>query len=242
MAQAKPYQPLALRLLHGAIAALIMIAIATGVVIYNVYDGRIGHLPIPTVPRIMGIHKLFGRAFLLVMPFFALYSFHSGRRRLIQADSIQQISGVGKPIWWYSLHRIVNTLLLLGAAFALGSGREMDEGWMARGELTHVWYTLHLASWVVIAGCLATHLLMSIRIGGVPLLMSMIQIKYRANDRPSLQLQAVRSWFSPQWVVAFLKTHLSVQKHNIGLLSVELLVMLGTLFAWISLIPHRGIW
>lgn len=241
MAQAKPYQPLALRLLHGAIAALIILAIATGILIYNIYDGRIGHLPIPTVPRIMGIHKLFGRAFLLVMPFFALYSFHAGRRRLLQADSIQQMSVVGKPIWWYSLHRIVNTLLLLGAAFALVSGREMDEGWMSRGELTHVWYTLHLTSWVVIVVCLATHLLMSARIGGVPLLLSMIDIKYRAYDRPSVLLQAVRSWLSPKWVVAFLKTHLSVQKHNFILLGAELLVILGTMFAWFSLIPHRGV-
>ena len=134
---------MALRLLHGAIAALIILAIATGVVIYNIYDGHIGHLPIPTVPRIMGIHKLFGRAFLLVMPFFALYSFHAGRRRLLQADSLQQLAVVGNPIWWYSLHRIVNTLLLLGATFALVSGREMNEDWMRQGELTHLWYTLH---------------------------------------------------------------------------------------------------
>lgn len=240
MTQEKPYQPLALRLLHGAIAALIMLAIVTGVVIYNVYDGRIGHLPIPTIPRIMGIHKLFGRSFLLIMPFFALYSFHAGRRRLIQADSIQQLSITGKTIWWYSLHRIVNTLLLLGAAFALVSGREMDEGWMSRGELAHVWYTLHLASWVIITICLATHLLMSVRIGGVPLLLSMIHFKYRSYDRPLVLLQTVQSWFSPNRAIAFLKAHLSVQKHNIVLLGAELLVMLGTLFAWVSLIPHRG--
>lgn len=240
MAQAKPYQPLALRLLHGAIAALIMIAIVTGIVIYNVYDGRIGHLPIPIIPRIMGIHKLFGRAFLLIMPFFALYSFHAGRRRLIQSDSIQQMSAIGRPIWWYSLHRVVNTMLLLGASFALVSGREMDEGWMSRGELTHLWYTLHLFSWAVMTVCLATHLLMSIRIGGVPLLLSMIHIKYRSYDRPVVLLQAVRSWLSPKRAIAFLKVHLSVQQHNIALLVTELLVMLGTLLAWISLIPHRG--
>ena len=241
MPQAKPYQPLALRLLHASIAALVIFAIATGVVIYNVYDGRIGHLPIPTVPRIMGIHKLFGRAFLLVMPFFALYSFHTGRRRLLQADSIQQMSVIGKPIWWYTLHRMVNTLLLLGAAFALVSGREMNEGWLARGELTHLWYTLHLASWVVIVVCLAAHLLMSIRIGGAPLLLSIIHVKYRAYDRPSILLKSTRSWLSLKWIATFLKTHLLMQKHNVVLLGAELLVMLGTVFAWISLIPHRGV-
>lgn len=231
---------MALRLLHGAIATLIILAIATGVVIYNIYDGRIGHLPIPNVPRIMGIHKLFGRAFLLVMPFFALYSFHAGRRRLLQADSLQQLAVVGKPIWWYSLHRIVNTLLLLGATFALVSGREMNEDWMRQGELTHLWYTLHLASWVVIVLCLALHLLMSVRIGGVPLLLSMLHLRYRIYDRPSRWMRTVQSWLSPKGAVAFLKTHLSLQKHNLVLLGAELFIMLGIAFAWISLIPHRG--
>jgi Prokaryotic cytochrome b561 len=205
MAQAKPYQPLALRLLHGSLAALIILAILTGVAIYNIYDGRIGHLPIPAIPRIMGIHKLFGRAFLLVMPFFAMYSFDAGRRRLVQANSIAQLAGVGKPIWWYSLHRIVNTLLLLAATFALVSGREMEEGWLKQGELGHLWYTLHLASWVLMFGCLAVHLLMSARIGGVPLLLSIVDFKYRLGDRPSLLFQNLRSWVTPAKVVAMIK-------------------------------------
>ena len=239
MAQAKPYQPLSLRLLHGSITALIIMAIFTGVAIYNIYDGRIGHLPIPAIPRIMGIHKLFGRAFLLVMPFFALYSFHAGRRRLVQADSLQQLSVVGKPIWWYTLHRIVNTLLLLGSTFALVSGREMNESWLKQGELDHLWYTLHLISWVMVFGCLAIHLLMSARIGGMPLLLSMVDLKYRFGDRPSLLLQNLRLWFVPKQAVAFLKIHRS--QHNIILLGTELLVAIGIAFAWISLIPHHSI-
>lgn len=236
MSQAKPYQPLALRLLHGSIAALIILAIFTGVAIYNIYDGRIGHLPIPAIPRIMGIHKLFGRAFLLVIPFFALYSFQAGRRRLIQADSIEKLAGIGKPIWWYTLHRIVNTLLLIAATFALVSGREMDEGWLKQGELGHLWYTIHLSSWVMMFGCLAVHLLMSARIGGVPLLLSMVNLKYRFTDRPSLLLQNLRRWFDPKQAVALLKTHFL--GHNIVLLGAELLVAIGMIFAWISLIPH----
>ena len=237
MAQAKPYQTLALRLLHGSIAALIILAIFTGVAIYNIYDGRIGHLPIPAIPRVMGIHKLFGRAFLLVMPFFALYSFYPGRRRLVQADSVSQLAGVGKPIWWYSLHRIVNTFLLLAATFALVSGREMEEGWLKQGELGHLWYTLHLSSWVMMFGCLAVHLLMSARIGGVPLLLSIVDLKYRFSDRPSLLLQNLRLWFAPAQAVASIKNHISAS--NIILLVAELVVAIGTVFAWISLIPHR---
>ena len=240
MSQTKPYQPLAFRLLHGLIGVLILIAIATGVLIYNAYDGRIGHLPIPTVPKIMGIHKLFGRIFLLGMPIFALYSFHVGRRRLLQPDSIQQLSVANKPIWWYTLHRFVNTFLLLAATFALVSGREMDEGWMARGELTHLWYSLHLASWAIMAVCIMAHLLMSIRVGGIPLLLSVLHLRSRAYDRLSLLIQSMRSWISPKWIVTFLKSHFSLLRDNLVLLGVELIVMLGTLFAFISLIPHLG--
>jgi putative effector of murein hydrolase LrgA (UPF0299 family) len=237
MAQAKPYQPLALRLLHGSIAALIILAIFTGVAIYNIYDGRIGHLPIPTIPRIMGIHKLFGRAFLVVMPFFALYSFQAGRRRLVQADSIAQLAGVGKPIWWYSLHRIINTLLLLAATFALVSGREMDESWLKQGELGHLWYTLHLVSWVIMFGCLAVHLLMSARIGGFPLLLSIVDFKYRFNDRPSSLLQNLRLLFVPAQITSIIKNHIA--SNNMVLLVAELMVAIGTVFVWISLIPYR---
>lgn len=240
MAQSQPYQPLAFRILHGAIAALIIIAILTGVVIYNVYDGRIGHLPIPVVPKIMGIHKLFGRAFLLAMPFFALYSFDAGRRRLIQENLIKQIQAVGKPIWWYTLHRITNTLLLLTATFALVSGREMDEGWMSRGELTHVWYSLHLVSWVAIFACLATHLLMSARVGGIPLLLSILNLGHRTNDNPSILIKIIQSWLNPQRLINWIKKHILFQKQNPILLIIEILIMGGIAFSWISLIPHRG--
>lgn len=194
MPKTQPYQPLSFRILHGSIAGLVILALITGVLIYNAYDGRIGHLPIPTVPRIMGIHKLFGRAFLLVIPLFALYSFHAGRRRLLQADTVNQLQSIGKPIWWYSLHRIVNTLMLLAATFALISGRQMEEGWLKSGDLTQVWYSLHLASWVIMALCLGMHLLMSFKVGGLPLLLSIVQISSRLDDRPALWAKQFKHW------------------------------------------------
>jgi len=52
----------------------------------------------------MGIHQLFGRVFLLVIPFFALYSFDAGRHRLIQVDSLGRIKEIAKPIWWCTIH------------------------------------------------------------------------------------------------------------------------------------------
>ena len=239
MARSQPYQPLALRTLHGSIAALIIIALLTGVLIYNIYDHRLGHLPIIDVPRIMGIHKLFGRAFLLIIPFFALYSFDAGRRRLVQSDSLDRLKEIGLPIWWYTFHRIVNTFMLLGATLALVSGRIMDEGWMSRGELTHVWYSIHLISWVIMFGSLAIHLLMIARVGGVPLMLSIFQIAYRPNDRPSMLIKSFQSWFSPKRLINWLNSHLIIQKHNMMLLAIELMIMSGIIWAWISLIPHR---
>jgi hypothetical protein len=194
MPKSQPYQPLALRLLHAAIASLILLALITGLIIYNVYDGRIGHLPLPAIPRIMGIHKLFGRLFLLIIPVFALYSFHAGRRKLIQPDSLKSLKAVGKPIWWYTLHRLVNTLLLMAATLALVTGREMEEKWLKVGDLNHLWYSLHLASWVIIAICLVAHLLMIIKVGGVPLMLSILTIKYRSGDSPTTWAPKLRKW------------------------------------------------
>ena len=133
----------------------------------------------------------------------------------------------------------MNTLLLLGSTFALVSGREMNEGWLKQGELDHLWYTLHLISWVMVFGSVAIHLLMSARIGGMPLLLSMVDLKYRFGDRPSLLLQNLRLWFVPKQAIAFLKIHTS--QHNIILLGTELLVAIGIAFAWISLLPYHSI-
>ncbi len=148
----------------------------------------------------MGIHKLFGRLFLLGMPWFALYSFHAGQRRLLQANSLKKLKEVGTPIWWYSLHRLVNTLLLLAATFALVSGRQMDEGWMKSGDLTQLWYTLHLISWLVMFSGLVAHLLMCAKVGGMPLILSMVDLKYRPSDSPALWLRTIKSWMrQPHW-------------------------------------------
>jgi len=80
--------------------------------------------------------------------------------------------------------------MLLGATLALVSGRVMDEGWMRRGELTHIWYSVHLISWVVVFGSLAIHLLTIARVGGVPLMLSIFQIADRLHDRPSMLIKA----------------------------------------------------
>ncbi len=197
MSRSLPYQPLLLRLLHGATALLSILAIAAACLVYNTYDGRFLHLPLPQIPDIIGIHGTFGLLLLLVMPLFALYSFHPGQHRLIQPDSLKQISQLtqlGRPIWWYSLQRVVNTVMLIAVTFSLISGRMMKEEWLPAGQLDHSWYRLHVVGWIVLVICLAIHLLLGAKVGGLALFRSMVAWGWRADDAPTLWWSRVQQW------------------------------------------------
>lgn len=196
MPDSKPYQPSLLRFLHGVNALIALLAIITSFWVYNTFDGRLIKLPLPEINDIIGIHGTFGLAFLLMMPAFALYSFHVGHKRLVQSDSLAKLTQIGKPIWWYSLHRIVNTVMLIAATWALITGRMMKEEWLPTRELDQMWYQLHLAGWVILVVCLVMHLLMSIKVGGLSLIVSMFEFKYRPEDSPATWLQQIRSFFS----------------------------------------------
>jgi thiosulfate reductase cytochrome b subunit len=139
---------------------------------------------------------LLGLTFLLVMPALALYSFHVGQKRLVQADSFKQLTQVGQPIWWYSWHRIVNTGMLLAATFAVISGRMMKEEWLPTGDLNQLWYRLHLTAWLILVLSLIIHFLLGLKVGGLPLTLSMFKVKYRSNDAPSTWLPKIRSFLS----------------------------------------------
>jgi len=194
MPPSKPYQPLLLRLLHGANAAIALLAILTAFMVYNTYDGRFGKVPVPPIADIIGIHGTFGKLLLFgVMPTFALYSFLAGKKRLVQPDSFGKLTQLGKPIWWYSLHRIVNTLMLLALTFAIVSGSMVKEEWLPAGDLTQVWYYLHISGWVVLVSCLLMHLLMSAKVGGLPLILSMFDVAYRREDSPAAWWRKIRS-------------------------------------------------
>ncbi|MBD1810618.1 cytochrome b/b6 domain-containing protein [Microcoleus vaginatus DQ-U2] len=195
MAPSRPYQPLLLRLLHGVNAAIALLAILSAFMVYNTYDGRFGKVPVPQIADIIGIHGTFGKMLLLgIMPAFALYSFHPGQKRLVQPDSFGKLTQLGKPIWWYSLHRIVNTLMLLALTWASASGSMVKEEWLPAGELTQVWYYLHASGWVVLVFCLAMHLLMSAKVGGWPLILSMFDAAYPPEDSPAAWWKKIRSW------------------------------------------------
>jgi cytochrome b subunit of formate dehydrogenase len=196
MNRSAPYQPLLLRILHGVSGILVIAAIISGFLVYNTFDKRFGKIPIPKIDPIQDIHGTMGLFFLLLLPIFALYSFHAGEKRLLQPDSLQKLSQLGKPIWWVSLQRLTNTLMLIAAVLVVISGRMMKEEWLPIGELDHVWYYFHLIAWVIMICCLAVHILMSAKVGGAPLLLSILSWKFRPEDSPKNWFSRLRGWWN----------------------------------------------
>jgi len=192
MSQSHPYQPVLLRILHGAAAVLTFLALISGFLVYDTYDKRWGSLALPTLRDIQDIHGTIALTFLLFLPIFSLYSFHLGYRRLVQEQSLSQLKQLGKPVWWISIQRFANTLMLLAATFAVVTGRMMKEEWLPAGELYHQWYLAHLVAWVCIFISLALHVLIGAKVGGVPLLVSMFRWKIREGDTPSFWLQGIK--------------------------------------------------
>lgn len=229
MKSSQPYQPLLLRLLHGLTGLFLIAAIVTAYWTYDTYDGRWGSLSWPKFAEIEGIHGTFGLFTLLIFPAFVLYAFHRGQRRLVQPDSLKKLLKLTQPSGWYALNRIGNTFALLALTFALFSGKMMDETWLPRGELNHVWYYAHLVSWVVMVVAIALHLLLNAKVGGMPLLLSMLHWQFRPKDSPVLwwdQVAVGWSQFRWQTVAHWLG---SVN----GLMLLELGILISIAAAWI---------
>jgi hypothetical protein len=148
---------------------------------------------------------------------------------LIQPNSFERLTQVGKPIWWYTLNRFINTLTLLALTFALFTGKMMDETWLPEGELNHTWYYAHLIGWVLMIVAIALHLLINAKIGGLPLLLSMLNWKFRAQDSPKLWTAQISRWWltirQGSWSVWFQLPRI--------LLLLELLILLSIISAWI---------
>ncbi|MEA5507268.1 cytochrome b/b6 domain-containing protein [Halotia wernerae UHCC 0503] len=232
MSHSPRYQPFLLRILHGVSGILAIAAIITGFLVYNTFDGRFGKILIPPIEAIIDIHGTFAVFFLAAFPPFALYSFHAGNKRLLQQDSLQNLTQVGRPIWWVSLQRIANTLMLIASVLAVISGRMIKEEWLPTGELNHSWYYLHLSAWVVIVCCLAIHILMSSKVGGLPLLVSIFLLKVRPEDSPSHWLNRLSNWGSN------LSTNFGTainhwQQNNLPLRVIEVIVVVGIIAALI---------
>ncbi|BAY85311.1 hypothetical protein NIES267_48100 [Calothrix parasitica NIES-267] len=233
----QPYQPLLLRILHGLIGLFTIAAIITAYWTYDVYDGRWGSIPLPKFMEIEGIHGTFGLWTLLIFPLFAIYAFHRGQGRLIQTDSFKKLANFGKPIWWYNLHRLINTLSILAVTFAVFSGKMMNEKWLPQGELNHSWYYAHLISWLVLVICIAFHVLMSIKVGGIPLILSMLNLRFRSKDNPSLWRNNFDVW-RDNFDMVMVKQWLS----SLDFLKIiEIFVLINILLSWIiSLVKEIG--
>jgi hypothetical protein len=225
----QPYQPLLLRILHGLTGLCAIAAIATAFWTYNTYDGRWGRLPLPEFKEIEGIHGTFGLWTLLIFPFFVVYAFNRGQRRLIQSNSLNKLTQVGQPIWWYTLHRLVNTASILALTFALFSGKMMSEKWLPRGELNHFWYSAHLVAWLILVMAIALHLLMSIRVGGIPLISSMLNWQFNSQDSPALWREHLLHWRN-NLSVTLLKQWLSFAS-LLKILEISVLIIIA--LAWI---------
>lgn len=228
-AKSQPYQPLLLRIFHGLTGLFTIAAIITAFWTYDVFDGRWGTISLPKFTEIEGIHGTFGLWSLLIFPLFAIYAFHKGQKRLIQPDSFNKLTDFAKPIWWYTLHRLVNTLSILAVTFAVFSGKMMDEKWLPQGELNHTWYYAHLISWLILVTCIALHGLMSIKVGGIPLILSMISLRFRSKVSPALwrkNFDNCRSSFN----ILIIKQWLS----SLSLLKfIEIFVLATIVLAWI---------
>jgi len=163
VAASSPYQPSLLRLLHGATAALALLASLSGLLVYSRFDGRWGRLAWQPAGDWIDLHGSLGVALWPLALLFGLYAFTLGRARLNQAG---------------------NAVTLLALALAIGSGKVMDEDWLREGQLDHLVYSVHLLAWLLLAVAVCWHLGGVLRRGGPLLARSMLDLRLRSNDRP----------------------------------------------------------
>jgi hypothetical protein len=195
MVQRKTYQPLLFRIFHGIHGLLVVAALLTGFWVYNTYDGQFGKLPsLPQIDEVEGVHGTFGLWFFLILPIFALYSFHVGRHRLIGSPpSFPPNSSAARK---QLRQRQVNTLMLLAATLSAVSGRLMKEDWILNGTLVQQpLYYFHLSGWLVMVFCLLLHLFATLKTGGTQLLTSSMAFGLRSYEHPRLWPDRIRAWW-----------------------------------------------
>ena len=159
----RPYQPSLLRLLHGGVALLSLLAWISGLGVFLSLDQRWG--PALTLPLADWI-DLHGSLAVVLWPvalLFTLYALTAGRARLVQP---------------------ANAIPLLALLLAIGSGLSMDEDWLRQGQLDHLVYKVHLSAWMLLALMVVLHLGALLRRGGWPLAHSMASLRVKAGDRP----------------------------------------------------------
>jgi len=187
MADKSIHQPLALKLLHAATGLWILGLGVTGFLLYNTWDGRFGHLPLPDVGETwIDLHASLGEVFPWVLAVFALYSLTLGARKLVAEDTLQKLIGSRGKSQWIAVQRIINTGLLFAAVMACVSGQWMDEDILEKGFLGNLNYNLHIGSWLLICSLLIAHVLIGIKVGGIPLTLSIFDPRLRQKSSNSI--------------------------------------------------------
>jgi cytochrome b561 len=199
MSQKIPYQPLVFRILHSVNGLIAIGALITGFLVYDSYDGRFGGLGLTKENRaLIDIHGTFGFfLFFVILPLFLAYCLIKGKKRLISPDQVQNLTKeINQPKWWYNLHRLVNTLTLISVSLAAISGKFQSEDWLPNKELNHFAYYVHLFAWLLLLICVLIHGLMVAKVGGIPLIISMYNLKYKPEDSPRLWKNNIQVWLS----------------------------------------------
>ena len=195
MPQSRPYQPLIFRLLHAIHGSLVFASIATGFWLYNTWDHRFGRLPLPKAEtEWLDIHHQIGEILSPWVAIFLLYSLFAGRRRLFQSKSLKQLSNLSQPSGQYALHRCINTGLLGMLILAMISARQFGGAKILLQGEWNLWYNLHVIAWVSLVLLVIAHLLLSLKIGGVPLVQSMIDYHIHPKDSPAQWPQRFSAW------------------------------------------------
>ncbi|MGL5078065.1 MAG: cytochrome b/b6 domain-containing protein, partial [Waterburya sp.] len=118
---------------------------------------------------------------------------------------------------------------------AVFSGKMMDSKWLPQGELNHAWYYAHLIAWLILVAFIALHLLMNIKVGGIPLILSMLHWRYRSQDSPTLWREHLVNWKS-NFSMTTMRQWLSPSSE---LKVLEISVLVTIVLAWvISLIKE----
>jgi cytochrome b subunit of formate dehydrogenase len=191
----QPYQPFLLRILHASNALFAIASAITGFLVYDSWDGRWGKLRLTQANRsLIDIHGTVAFFLFFIFIGFTFYSLRYGRQHLIPPDAASKLTQIGKPIWWHTLHRITNTAILASLSLSVLSGKFQDENWLPAGDLNRIWYFVHLIAWVIFAIAIALHLLMSAKVGGIPLFLSMFDRSYSPEESPALWKDKIMSW------------------------------------------------
>lgn len=197
-----PYKPLVLRLFHGVNAFFAIACLLTGFLVYDSWDGRFGKLSLTVKNReLIDIHGTFAVGLFFLFLGFLLVSIKIGKNYLIKSQDMAKLNvQIGENVWWYRLQRLVNTMMILSLILSIVTGKMQDENWLPQGELDQVWYYLHLIGWLILFIALFCHLLMSAKVGGKTLFLSMFNTKYRPEDNPKLWAQNIGNWLkNPRW-------------------------------------------